>query len=544
MLIEESVQCLLFKRCKGLVMRAVFVVMILILTAAPALAGARIISWDDLRPADEVLFDDPFAHLSPDQLRDIGIIVRIRWLIANHKSEPDGVSAKEEQRLIRHLADQGIDVEYLLSQRKKIVDQRRKRLESESAGVVGTLIRLPGYVMPLFPEHPQVRDFLLVPWMAPCAHFPAPEANQVIHVTLESGMARRGRFDPVWIQGILHRKQFSHKIILVDGTIRMDADYALEGKFIGEYSAQESDVLAQGVMPESDSEQSWYRNMQMRVTIPFTRAMTAIRDRHSSGPLWFGLLLAFAYGALHTLGPGHGKAVVISYFVGHGGSLGRGIRMGVIIAVCHVLSAVVVVGLTSFAIRQVTGHAPSDLRMVRLISYAAIGGIGASMLWRALRDMRPERSPAGLCTIAEHVHDHNTGHHHGCCACTAISSHNDTPMGLLALAAGAVPCTGAILVLLFGLSHDLLLPAVLMVMAMSLGMAISMSGIGILAIWGRNYADRKLMQNDGARSRLGRTMRIAAAAMITIIGISLFGLTMIDTKGATSAPIIRDTFIE
>jgi len=517
-----------------------FVALLLVLIAVPAFAGAPITSWDDLRPANEIQFDDPIARLSQEQLRDLRIIVRIRWLIANHKSEPNGVSAREEERLVKHLYSQGIDVERLLSQREAIAEKRRKKLESNGSGVVDTVIRIPGYVVPLFPDQPEVRDFLLVPWVAPCAHFPPPTANQVIHVTIEPGMAPRGRYDPVWIEGILHRNPSDHTLFLVDGVSHMEADYTLEGIFIADYSAQESNVLAQGEMPTTDPEQSWYRKLQMRVTILFTQAMTAIRDRHSSGPVWFGLLLAFVYGALHTLGPGHGKAVVISYFVGHGGSLGRGIRMGVIIAVCHVLSAVVVVGLTSVAIRQVTGHAPADFRIVRLISYGAIAGIGAFMLWRALQDMRPQKQPVGLCTIAEHVHDY-AGHHHDCCACSSISEHNDTPMGWLALAAGAIPCTGAILVLLFGLSHNLLIPAVLMVMAMSLGMAIAMSGIGILAILGRNYTDRKLIQSDAARIRFHRTIRIAAAALIVVIGTSLFSLTMVEVGRPTSNPTISDT---
>jgi nickel/cobalt exporter len=516
------------------------VAILLILVTVPAFAGAPITSWDDLRPANDVQFDDPIARLNQEQLRDLRIIVRIRWLIANNKSEPNGVSAREEERLVKHLNSQGIDVERLLSQREAIAEKRRKKLESNGSGVVDTAIRIPGYVMPLFPDQPEVRDFLLVPWVAPCAHFPPPAANQVIHVTIEPGMAPRGRYDPVWIEGILHRNPSDHTLFLVDGVSHMEADYTLEGIFIADYSAQESNVLAQGEMPTTDPEQSWYRKLQMRVTILFTQAMTAIRDRHSSGPVWFGLLLAFVYGALHTLGPGHGKAVVISYFVGHGGSLGRGIRMGVIIAVCHVLSAVVVVGLTSVAIRQVTGHAPADFRIVRLISYGAIAGIGAFMLWRALQDMRTEKPPVSLCTIAEHVHDH-AGHHHGGCACCSIPAHNDTPMGWLALSAGAVPCTGAILVLLFGLSHDLLAPAILMVMAMSLGMAVSMSGIGILAILGRNYADRKFTRSDTARIRFHRTIRIAAAALIAVIGISLFSLTIIDVGRPTSTSTIRDT---
>nr|WP_319397198.1 hypothetical protein [uncultured Desulfobacter sp.] len=236
--------------------------------------------------------------------------------------------------------------------------------------------------------------------------------------------------------------------------------------------------------------------------------MTAIRDRKSSGPVWIGLLFAFAYGALHTMGPGHGKAVVISYFVGHGGSLGRGIRMGSLIAVCHVLSAVIVIGLTSFAMHRITGHPPADFRIVRLISYAAIVGIGAFMLWRALCDMRSDKLSHG---------DHPD---------STVLPRKDTPMGWLALAAGAVPCTGAILVLLFGLSHNLLIPAVLMVMMISLGMAMAMSGIGILAIWGRNYAERRFIKNGAARRRFNTSIKLGSASLILMIGLTLFTLTM------------------
>jgi nickel/cobalt exporter len=497
----------------------------LIMAAAPTFAKVPVISWDALRPSDDIEFDDPFAKLIPEQLRDLRTIARIRWLIANKKSSPDGNSAQEEKELVTRLTQQGVDVDWLLSQRERVANERRKKLEASGAGVVGTAIRIPGYVMPLFPDQSDVRDFLLVPWVAPCAHFPPPSGNQVIHVTIEPGMPHRDRLDPIWIEGILQRNPSEHTVYLVDGVIRMEADYRLEGKFIAGYSASDSDILANGTMAAQDPDQSWYKNLQTLVTSLFTQAMTAIRDRRSSGPVWFGLLLAFAYGALHTLGPGHGKAVVISYFVGHGGSLVKGIRMGALIAVCHVLSAVVVVGLTSFAIRQITGHTPADFRIVRLISYGAIGGIGAFMLWRALRDLWPKKPALSLKTIeqVDHEHDH---HHHGCCSCSAISSHNDTPMGWLALAAGAVPCTGAILVLLFGISHGLLVPAVLMVMMMSLGMAIAISGIGILAILGRNYAEHRFTKNKITHQRFNKSLQVGAASLILLIGLTLFTLSM------------------
>jgi nickel/cobalt exporter len=499
---------------------------VLVTAAAPALAKAPVISWDALRPSDDFEFDDPFSRLSPEQLWNLRSIARIRWLIANGKSAPDGASAQEERRLVKYLADQGVDVDWLLSQREKVASERRKKFETTGAGVVGTAIRIPGYVMSLFPDQPEVRDFLLVPWVAPCAHFPPPSGNQVIHVTIEPGIPHRDRFDSVWIEGTLHRNPSEHTVYLVDGVIRMEADYRLGGKFIAGYSAGESDVLAKGAMAALSPDHSWYKNLQTQVTILFTQAMTAIRDRKSSGPVWFGLLLAFAYGALHTLGPGHGKAVVISYFVGHGGNLVKGIRMGTLIAVCHVFSAVVVVSLTSFAIRQITGHAPADFRIIRLVSYGAIGGIGAFMLWRAIRDMWPKKQAPILKSIEQYHSEHSHHHHHGCCSCSSILAHNDTPMGWLALAAGAVPCTGAILLLLFGLSHDLLIPAVLMVMMMSLGMAIAMSGIGIFAIWGRSYAEHRFIKDKITHQRFNKSLQIGAASLILLIGLTLFTLSM------------------
>ena len=497
--------------------------LLLFFFSASVFADARITSWEELKPDSNIEFDDPIAQLSPEQLRNLRTIVRIRWLIANGKSEPDGVSAREEQHLVQHLSNQGIDVDWLLSQREEMAKQRQKQLESTGSRLLGATIRIPGYVMPLFPEQTEVQDFLLVPWVAPCAHFPPPVANQVIRVTIDPGMAQRDRFDPVWIEGVLSRDPSEYNLFLADGMSHIEADYTLQGKFIGEYSAQQSDVLTVGTKTSSGSEQSWYQALQMRVTHLFTQTMTAIRDGDSSTPIWFGLLLAFGYGVLHTLGPGHGKAVVISYFVGHGGSLIRGIRMGTLIAVCHVLSAVIVVGLTSFAIRQVTGQAPADFVAVRLISYATIGCIGAFMLWGAVREMRPKKTPLSLATIEQLNHNHN---HHGCCTCSSVSTNNDTLIGWLAVAVGAVPCTGAILVLMFGLSHNLLIPAILMVMLISLGMALAMSCIGICAILGRNFAERKFNNKSDMMNRFNKGLKVATGLVILLIGVGFFTFTL------------------
>jgi nickel/cobalt transporter (NicO) family protein len=113
--------------------------------------------------------------------------------------------------------------------------------------------------------------------------------------------------------------------------------------------------------------------------------MKAIRDGETMAPLLIGLVLAFTYGVVHALGPGHGKVVVASYFLGRDAQIGRGLMMGLQIAIFHVLSAIVVVALADLVLRQAFGNAPAEVAGVRLTSYGLIALIGATMLFQAIR---------------------------------------------------------------------------------------------------------------------------------------------------------------
>jgi nickel/cobalt exporter len=198
------------------------------------------------------------------------------------------------------------------------------------------------------------------------------------------------------------------------------------------------------------------------------------------------------------------------------------------IALFHVLSAIVIVLLTDFAVRQVTGKAPSDYRTIRLISYAGIAAIGLFMLRAAIRQARLKHSH-GPDQGDDETHHH---HHPGCAACDALDTKKG-PAAWLSLAVGAVPCTGALLVLLYGLANDMLWPAILMVIAISLGMALTLSALGIAAILGRRLVNQRVGEDPERQHRLTNGLRIAGALVITIIGAGLFTFTL---RGARSVP--------
>ena len=478
-------------------------------------AAPEELTWDDLLPKEKAAFDDPFAKLTEEQLEDLAMVARIRILIERKKIEPDGPSAAEEKETAAKLEAQGVKVDWLISQRERVAKERRAAAERVDEGVDGKEVRIPGYMLPLKSESKKVTEFLLVPWVGACIHTPPPPPNQMVHVSVPEGVQDKGRFAAIWLEGKIELKPSEYDLFLVDGTMTVKVAYTMDGAVISDYSALESDILAQVEVPDFEADHGWFQNMQTRVSLMFTKTMTSIRDRKSSGPLWTGLLVAFLYGLVHTLGPGHGKAVVISYFVGEGGSLMKGVGMGTKIAIFHVLSAIIVVWITDFVVRQATGVAPSDYRTVKLVSYAAIAGIGAWMLWKALRVPKHTHSHAN----EDEDHHH---HHEGCDACAAAINPKGMS-GWLALAVGSVPCTGALLVLLFGMANDLLMPAIFMVVAIPVGMAVAMSGIGILALLGRRVVDQRMSSEKS--ERFARKARVFGAAAVLLIGCGLFCLT-------------------
>jgi nickel/cobalt transporter (NicO) family protein len=246
--------------------------------------------------------------------------------------------------------------------------------------------------------------------------------------------------------------------------------------------------------------------------------MRAIRDGETSAPLLIGMLLAFAYGVLHALGPGHGKVVVVSYFLSRDAQVMRGFLMGLQIAVFHVLSAAVMVALADLVLRQAFGSAPAEVAGVRLASYGLIALIGCSMLVQAVRRSRLRRAGIEVvdeCCAHGHTHQHRPS--------LAGSRAGE---GALSLGVGLVPCTGAVLILLYAIANDILFAGVLLVVAIAAGMAITMGALGVLSIVARNAVAARVGAGRNGPGRLAIAMDYAGALAITALGGGLFWATL------------------
>ncbi|MBL8697970.1 MAG: DUF3299 domain-containing protein [Alphaproteobacteria bacterium] len=68
----------------------------------------------------------------------------------------------------------------------------------------GSIVRLPGYPVPLDGDVRAMKSFLLVPFYGACIHVPPPPPNQIVHVVADKPVRLPGPItDPVWATGVM-----------------------------------------------------------------------------------------------------------------------------------------------------------------------------------------------------------------------------------------------------------------------------------------------------------------------------------------------------
>ncbi len=226
----------------------------------------------------------------------------------------------------------------------------------------------------------------------------------------------------------------------------------------------------------------------------------SVRRFKSADPFTAALMLAaisFAYGVLHAVGPGHGKAVISSYVLADGRTMRRGVLLSFLAAGIQAISALVLVAVLVLALRSTGMQMRVMEAWLETISWGLVALVGAWLLFYQLRTVfTPAR------THGAHVHDHPHAHddHHHDAACE-VCAHLPAPSELqgewswrrafaIALAVGIRPCTGAILVLVFAIGQGLWWAGVFSTFAMALGTAITVSALAALAVGSRELAKR------------------------------------------------------
>ena len=314
--------------------------------------------------------------------------------------------------------------------------------------------------------------------------------------------------------------------------------------------AQASNLLGRGTgseqapnppdqTPQNDGESlislpGWLSDIVGQVVVIQTqlnRQMTATLRVAKTGDAWWPALtiiaLSFAYGVFHAAGPGHGKMVTTTYFLSRDAGWKQGVAMGSLIAAVQAVTAIVLVGSLTVILNLGPAAVTQNGLVLEAISYALIAGLGGLMCIRILQgrddccDHGGHDHPHHDHTHHHHHHHHDHAHHHHDHDHNHALTKSRWQMIASGIVVGLRPCTGSILVLLFTLANGLFLIGVASAFAMALGVALTISLIGLAAIGIRTGTQHLFTVSESTSGWLRRGVGLAGAALITLFGLLL-----------------------
>lgn len=243
------------------------------------------------------------------------------------------------------------------------------------------------------------------------------------------------------------------------------------------------------------------------------RFVTLIDTVPTVATISVGLLLALGIGALHGLAPGHGKAIAAAYLVGDRGRPRDAVLLGGVVALMHTGSVLLIGTVLYRATRR-----PDTAELSAVLQVASgvlVAGLGA---WVLRRRWRRAGHPAG------HAHDHGGSDHghdhdHAPALPEDVSPLSWPGLVVLGAAGGLLPSPSAMLVLFTSLAVGRLAYGLSLIAAFSLGLAATVSAVGLAAVWGRDLVVGELRRPWV--QRLVHWAPVVAAAGVTLLGIVL-----------------------
>ena len=247
---------------------------------------------------------------------------------------------------------------------------------------------------------------------------------------------------------------------------------------------------------------------------------------------WLYLPAAVLLGALHALEPGHSKSLMAAFIVAIRGTAQQAVLLGISAAIGH---TIIVWGLA------LLGMYLGDKLIVEKAEpwLILITGILIVLLAARLLGLIRKQAAAHHHHDHDHPHDHDHDHSH---AHTEAPDHDaahaqdiekkfagrsnisNTEIAWFGFTGGLMPCPAAIAVLLICLQLKQFSLGVAMVAAFSVGLAITLVSVGVVAAWGTQHAAKSF--NGPVFEKWAERLPYISGGLVMLLGlfITLRGL--------------------
>ncbi|WP_163438911.1 nickel/cobalt transporter [Fibrobacter succinogenes] len=303
------------------------------------------------------------------------------------------------------------------------------------------------------------------------------------------------------------------------------AEGAAAGETVAPETAAKPVVAESAVVPEKPAEKtrSFYTVIaeeQKVLREKLTAAISAMKNGDWDA-IWKFLAICLVYGMLHALGPGHGKSIVVGYFIARRGRWRQGVALGAGITVTHTMSAVILL-LILYAIFKATVFNAFETGRIGIerASYALIMLTGVLLVVLAIRDVFKSHKGCGCSARLESAE--------GVVAQDGKCAESKLPpiarwreiLGVAAVT-GIVPCPAVALIVLFCLLNSMVALSLLGALVICIGMTITNVAFGIAAVAFRKGIDKGSAHTHIA-TKIYTVATLAGGVIIFISGLLLF----------------------
>ena len=244
------------------------------------------------------------------------------------------------------------------------------------------------------------------------------------------------------------------------------------------------------------------------------------------------LIVAFILGAIHALGPGHGKSLMAAYLIGSRGRIRDAITLAFTLTISHVFS-VLLVGFLALFLADF--FLPETISMwFGLCSGIAILFIGLWLFITRYRVLKRGAKKHFLNNmnnhslkqhyVDKHIHPENIRQHSNSEPCEPerephTHNHYDPNLSIwsniaLGISGGIIPCPKAIVILLLAISLHKIALGIIIILVFSLGLAFTLVTLGIVVVKASSLLKRRLKDK--------RLQVISTFGAVIIIGLGIF----------------------
>ena len=294
----------------------------------------------------------------------------------------------------------------------------------------------------------------------------------------------------------------------------------------------------------------WLLNQQSVLTHMMSAHLKALAGDPAA--FWGLAGLGLLYGVFHAAGPGHGKAVIASYMMANDRAMKRGVGLAFLAAMLQGVVAVALVGIAALAFNATAPQMNAVADALALASYGGIAAIGLWLVYRkgraliaALRGYGSRRAtiaggalyagapwrpgPAALAGANFRVEipgvgildEAECGHSHAPDPSLLGDNFSWRTAAATVVAAGARPCSGSILVLVFALAQGAFSAGIAATFAISLGTAVTTGALAWAAVFAKSMALRFARGEQSRVALVARGFEFAAALLVLAFGVAL-----------------------